>query len=97
MAKAAYRPVAVRDLDWIFVHTKKRWDETQAVSYLSGLEDTCGLLAGQPRLGRACGYLRAGLRRMEHESHVIFYFEVKGGIRISRVLHKGMMPKWGMF
>lgn len=97
MTRVAYRPVAVRDLDWIFGYTRKRWDEAQALSYLSGLEDTCELLAGQPRLGRACGYLRAGLRRMEYESHVIFYFEVDGGVRISRVLYKGMMPKRGMF
>jgi len=38
--------------------------------------------------------IRAGLRRMEHGSHVIFYRWLPEGIFIVRVLHERMLP-WG--
>ncbi len=51
------------------------------------------MLADNPALGRACGSIRPGLRRMEQGRHVVFYRQVKGGIVISRILHQNMLPE----
>jgi toxin ParE1/3/4 len=97
MALVLYRPAAELDLLFIATYTKERWGEAQSDRYVADLQDCAELLAAQPRLGRACGQIRAGLRRLEQGSHVVFYFEISHGIRVSRVLHKGMMPKRRMF
>ena len=36
--------------------------------------------------------VRPGLRRHEHGEHVIFYRQERGGILISRILHRRMLP-----
>jgi toxin ParE1/3/4 len=64
---------------------------------MADIEDCGEMLADSPKLGRGCGHIRPGLRRMEEGSHVIFYFEIGKGVRVSRVLHKGMVPKRNMF
>ena len=97
MPLVAYRPAAERDLLFIAEYTKERWGETQSDRYVADMEDCGEMLAAQPKLGRACNRIRVGLRRMEQGSHVVFYFETNDGIRVSRVLHKGMMPKRSMF
>ena len=49
------------------------------------------MLADNPGLGRACDYVRPGLRRMECARHVVFYRESGGGILVSRILHQRML------
>ncbi|HZL28036.1 MAG TPA: type II toxin-antitoxin system RelE/ParE family toxin [Acidobacteriaceae bacterium] len=97
MPLATYRQAAERDLLFIAEYTRERWGEKQSDLYIADLEDCGEMLAANPRLGRGCGHIRAGLRRMEQGSHVIFYFETGKGVRVSRVLHKGMVPKRNMF
>jgi hypothetical protein len=48
---------------------------------------------GNPALGRACDYIRPGLRRMEHGRHVVFYRQAAGGIPVSRILRQRMLPE----
>src|ERR1039457_6286008 len=48
---------------------------------------------GNPALGRACDYIRLGLRRMEHGRHVVFYRQAAGGIPVSRILRQRMLPE----
>jgi toxin ParE1/3/4 len=85
-------PKALADLDHIFLYTEQSWSEAQAVKYLEDFAATFQLLAGSPSLGRACTSLASGLRRFEHEQHVIFYRRAKSGVRIIRILHQRMMP-----
>jgi len=73
-------------------YTQSKWGATQAIKYVDSLLDCFQLLANSPALGRACEDIRPGLRRFEHERHVVFYRKHARGIRISRVLHKGMLP-----
>ncbi|MCO6441977.1 MAG: type II toxin-antitoxin system RelE/ParE family toxin [Nitrococcus mobilis] len=40
---------------------------------------------------RRCA-IRPGIRRHEHESHVIFYREDDGGILVLAVIHRRMRP-----
>jgi plasmid stabilization system protein ParE len=51
------------------------------------------MLADKPALGRECGAVRPGLRRMERGEHVVFYREDAGGILISRILRQRMLPE----
>jgi toxin ParE1/3/4 len=43
--------------------------------------------------GRSASELSPGLRRLEYESHVVFYVSKAKGIRIVRVLHQNMDMK----
>lgn len=83
------------DLLSIGEYTLRTWGEAQAARYLGELEECCQRLADNPALGRHCDEIRAGLRRMEHGRHVVFYREEKGGVLVSRILHQRMLPdRW---
>jgi toxin ParE1/3/4 len=84
---------AEADLLAIGEYTLHTWGEDQAILYLDGLEACCQMLAENPALGRACDYIRPGLRHMEHGRHVVFYRRVRAGIRLSRILHQRMLPE----
>jgi toxin ParE1/3/4 len=48
------------------------------------------MLVEQPTQGRKADELAPGLRRVEYQSHVVFYIPKDHGIRIVRVLHQRM-------
>ncbi len=74
-------------------YTLQTWGEDQAIGYLDGLETCCRHLADHPESGRRCDHIRPGLRRMKHARHVVFYRIEAGGILISRILHRRMLPE----
>jgi toxin ParE1/3/4 len=85
---------AEADLSSIGAYTVERWGTKQAAQYLDELEACCRMLANNPGLGRPCGNVRPGLRRMDHGKHVVFYRPQKsGGILVSRILHQRMLPE----
>jgi toxin ParE1/3/4 len=84
---------AEADLLGISDHTLQAWGEDQAFRYIDALESFCRLLADNPALGRSCDDIRRGLRRMESGQHVVFYRKVAGGILVSRILHRRMLPE----
>jgi toxin ParE1/3/4 len=92
VAQFRFSRSAEADLLAIGDYTLRTWGEKQAVRYLDALEAFCQTLAENPALGRACDQIRSGLRRMEHDQHVVFYRQVTGGILISRILHRRMLP-----
>lgn len=51
------------------------------------------MLADKPNLGRRCDDIRPGLRRHEHDKHVLFVRQERDGILISRILHQRMLPE----
>jgi len=51
------------------------------------------MLADNPNLGRACDFIRPGLRRLEHGRYVVFYCQAATGILVSRILHQRMLPE----
>jgi len=83
------------DLLDISVHTMTKWGETQSDRYVDDLNEFCKRLAETPLLGRACDAVSPGLRRMEFRKHVVFYRRIKGGIRVSRILHDRMLAERG--
>jgi toxin ParE1/3/4 len=84
---------AEADLLGIGAYTLRTWGADQTIRYIGDLETCCQMLADDPALGRPCGDVRAGLRRMESGQHVIFYREDAGGILVSRILHQRMLPE----
>lgn len=93
MATYRFSRRADADLLGIGGYTLRTWGEEQTIRYLDDLEKCCQMLADNPMLGRACDYIRPGLRRMEAGRHVVFYREVAGGILVSRILHQLMLPE----
>jgi toxin ParE1/3/4 len=88
-----FSAAAESDLRGISEYTLRTWGPAQADRYLAALEDCFSRLAFRPLLGRACDHVRTGLRRMEEGQHVIFYRPYSGGILVSRVLHRSMLPE----
>jgi toxin ParE1/3/4 len=84
---------AESDLLGVSDYTLRTWGKVQAARYLGELEDCCRRLADNPGLGRLCEEIRPGLRRFEVGRHVIFYWKRRGGIFVSRVLHRRMLPE----
>ena len=88
-----YSKRAEADLLSIGSYTLPQWGPKQASMYLEQIEHCCQLLAANPELGRSCGKIRPGLRRMEEGRHVVFYRKLQDGVLISRILHQRMLPE----
>lgn len=78
-------------------YTFERWGADQAVRYVQGLRTCFQTLAENPRMGRACDAIGAGLHRHELGKHIVFYRLRPGGIRIVRVLHQQTIPTKSRF
>ena len=76
----------------IALYTFDRWSEVQVMRYIDRLEACCQRIANHPGLGRVCGGVRPGLRRMECAQHTVFYRVEAEGILVSRILHQSMLP-----
>jgi toxin ParE1/3/4 len=83
-------PLARADLDNIWEHTSKRWDDDQAEAYLRMIQAAIDTVSANPKLGRRCDEVRAGYRRHRAGSHLILYRETSDAIDIVRVLHEKM-------
>lgn len=75
---------ADRKLEAIYTYTLENFGEAQADSYFVTLEETFGLLAERPHLGRRFHEYR----RFEHGAHVIFYRQRRGGVLIVDIFHR---------
>jgi|SRR5450755_2219898 len=93
MAKYRLSRLAESDLLDIATYTLRTWGQDQAIRYVDGLEACCRKLADNPALGRACDYVRPGLRRIENGRHVLFYRITADGVLVSRILHQRMLPE----
>ncbi len=90
MASYSLSSKAVADLEDIYEYTIIHFGLEQARVYLLGLHGRFQMLAEQPTQGRKADELAPGLRRVEYQSHVVFYIPKDHGIRIVRVLHQRM-------
>ena len=89
MNRVDYAATALADLDELWDYTALQWGVDQAERYLRDIRGACDGLATGSRIVRTYpekdGYFRYPVAR-----HVVFYFEVDGGIRVMRVLHQRM-------
>jgi toxin ParE1/3/4 len=93
VALSCFSRRAEADLLSIGAYTLRTWGENQAVRCIGDLEACCQMLADNPTLGRTCDDVRPGLRRMEIGRHVVLYRADTGGILVSRILHRRMLPE----
>lgn len=93
MAAFRFSLRAEADLVEIARYTLQHWGVAQTTRYIGDLEACCRQLADAPELGRPCGYIRPGLRRLERGRHVIFYRPEPDGILVSRIRHRSMLPE----
>ena len=94
MAAYSLSAKAAADLSQICEYTILNFGLEQAREYLAGLHERFESLARNPMQGRSASELSPGLRRLEYESHVVFYVPKAKGIWIVRVLHQSMdMPR----
>lgn len=90
MAVYSLSSKAAADLEGIYEYTILNFGLEQARAYLSGLHERFETLADHPMRGRSAGEFAPGLRRLEYQSHVVFYLPKDKGVRIVRVLHQSM-------
>ena len=81
------------DLDEILEFTVERWGVQQAGDYLDGLQALFHLVSSRPMMGRSAAIVMKNLRRVEHESRIVFYTLMPRGIQIERLLHKSRALK----
>ena len=73
---------AEADLLRTFLQSIDLFGVNQAKRYRDDLKHCFGLLAGSSDMGRAADAIGAGVRRHEHQSHIVLYEKIPGGIRI---------------
>lgn len=90
-----YRLSKLARLDLLEIgdYTVDRWGIDQALRYIDSLEKCFALIATNPEIGHRCDWIRKGYRRIEHESHVIFYRKNEEGILVVRILHQRVLPE----
>lgn len=93
MAGYSLSSKAAADLSRIYEYSILNFGLKQARQYLAGLHEQFETLAKNPTQGRSASELSPDLRRLEYESHVVFFVQKAKGIRIVRVLHQSMDMK----
>lgn len=81
---------AARDIDEIYLFGLIHFGEIQADNYASNLENCFNIIAANPFIGRVDARVKPPIRRLEFQSHVIFYDVSETNVIIVRILHKSM-------
>ena len=97
MPAVTYSLRAKSDLRAILIHTKRTWGALQAARYMAGVRSFCTLIASSPGIGRKVEGKLPGLRKIEHQSHVIYYKQTQAGILVLRLLHEAMLEENAVF
>jgi toxin ParE1/3/4 len=72
----------------IYEYSVRNFGLKTARRYLSGLHAVFGVLAENPRIGTDQGWIKRGMWRLFHESHVIYYRPEVAGVLIVDILHE---------
>ncbi len=81
---------AAADLEAIATYTIEQFGIDQARRYRDSLGSRFEQLVESPKLGRRAEQLARGLRRLDHESHIVFYTVENDDVLIVRILHSHM-------
>jgi toxin ParE1/3/4 len=93
MAVYSLSSKAAADLSGIYEYTILNFGLKQARDNLTGLHGRFESLAQNPMQGRTASEFSPGMRRLEYQSHVVFYVPKDKGVRFVRVLHHSMDMK----
>jgi len=86
MPRLLKKPEAENDLDEIWWHIAQD-SPHNADKFLDRIEERCWALADFPQMGVSRDELKAGLRSQPVGNYLIFYFPLKDGVDIVRVIH----------
>ena len=86
MSKIFKRPLAQADLDAIWDYTEECSSQEQAADFLRKLYAKMQTIARSPYIGRTRDELLPGLRSFPFKEYLIFYYPLKNGIEVVRVL-----------
>ncbi len=84
--------LAAEDFASIYEYTLLNFGVLQADVYTENLARTLNLLSDSPLMGYECQNILDGVRRRDHQRHVIFYLPREQDIFIIRILHQQMEP-----
>ena len=90
MSKYRLSRRAATDLEDIADYTVKQFGVEQARVYRDSLKSCFRRLANNSEMGRRAEQLAPGLRRFEHQAHIVFYTVDDGELYVVRVLHSRM-------
>ena len=76
----------------IYRYSIRRFGLRRARRYLRGMHEAFRLLAKNPLIGSAQGWIKPGYRRFVYESHIIYYSSVDEGVLVVEVLHEAQDP-----
>ena len=76
----------------IYSYSIRQFGLRTARRYLNGMHEAFEMLAGNHRIGTSSERIQAGLWRLVHESHVIYYRPLAAGVLIVDILHEAQDP-----
>ena len=72
MAEYRLTPAAERDLENIWLYTRRQWSTEQADRYTAILANAFAELAQAPKIAPSCDHIRSGYRRRSVDRHMIY-------------------------
>ena len=90
MAEYRLSPAAERDLENIWLYSRRQWSTEQADRYAAILVNAFAELAQTPKMAPSCEHIRSGYRRRSVGRHVIYFRITDYGIAVVRLLHDRM-------
>jgi toxin ParE1/3/4 len=80
---------ALRDVDDIFLHTRRTWGDRQRANYRAAIYRALDLLSRYPESGRPRDDRFPGCRSIQVEQHVVYFHQPRPGeIEVLRILHQ---------
>jgi len=86
--KVYLKPKAYEDLENIYNYSTLNFGETKAINYINDIDQVFRKLSKGDIRGKTCDYIKVNLRKLNVNSHVIFYKHNKNLIEIIRILHQ---------
>jgi toxin ParE1/3/4 len=90
MGSYALSRQADNDIQAIAEDSVRTWGLARAETYILALHQAFQQLSEFPDMGRDVSHIRPGYRRMDSNSHAVFYKKTDSGVLIVRVLHQRM-------
>lgn len=88
--KIELKPKAQDDLSDIWDYTCRQWGTMQAETYIRNIWQTIESLKSSYNPSQSIDFVRAGYRKIQSGSHVIFFKPTITSITIIRILHQQM-------
>ena len=86
--KVYLKPKVYEDLENIYNYSAVNFGETKAIKYINDIDQVFSKLSKGDISGKTCDYIKVNLRKLNVNSHVIFYKHNENLIDVIRILHQ---------